>query len=474
MSHKDDIETLYNNPIHPSARQWFNIKTPWRIMNFFTPQDIQYLNQIATSIKLSGNPTKKKELINLLMEQKGFKKLDAGTNRIVYKFLEDQSICIKIAFDRVAINDNLNEYKNQEFLKPFCAKCFEVTPCGTVGLFERVYPIKNREQFKQIADRVFDIIVNVFLGKYVLADFGTNFFKNWGIRMHSYPVILDYPYLYELDSAKLYCNNPDPKSPTGYCGGEIDYDDGFNFLVCQKCGKTFLASELSKDRKQSGLIIEREENYMNITIEKNGKTIVLGEEKATSTYKKLSRKEYKMKKAAKELSVTIERAEGREEVKIDPNPDGTPINVQESFHDKNCKALEVKITSRDGDKYETKKIDDPFGYSGINNVFGYGAEKIEETPVSNEAETIYKDKESDSFGNNTMAEVVKNINIINNKAKEEDDLATDEVEKELTEPEDDIDWTEDDEEEILEHYSEDSPDVEVYNPEEDPEVLDEF
>ena len=35
-----------------------------------------------------------------------------------------------------------------------------------------------------------------------MADIGTNFFMNWGIRPGFGPVLLDYPYVYELDGNK--------------------------------------------------------------------------------------------------------------------------------------------------------------------------------------------------------------------------------------------------------------------------------
>ena len=85
-------------------------------------------------------------------------------------------------------------------------------------------------------------------GKYVLDDIGVTKFMNYGIRNGFGPVILDYPYAYELDGKKLICNKS-IKTPYGMvpCGGEIDYDSGLNNLVCCKCGRTYSARELAKD-----------------------------------------------------------------------------------------------------------------------------------------------------------------------------------------------------------------------------------
>lgn len=456
MANREDIDILYDRPMDISTRLWLSIQPKFFILNILTVQDIDYMHKIATSVKLAGNPSKKKELITQVMTYRNCKRIACGTNRLVFKYMEDQSTVIKVAFDRVAINDNLREYKNQEFLKPFCAKCFEVTPCGTVGIFERVYPVVNREQFMSIADRVFDIIVNCFLGKYVLADFGTNYYKNWGVRKGMGPVILDYPYLYELDSGKLYCNKPDPKSPTGICHGDIDYDAGFNYLVCEKCGKVYLASEVSKaDSKRGGIIVEREEHYMTITIEKNGKTIVLGDEKETTTYKKMTRKERKLKKDMKDFSITIERGDhsettGEEPVSKVETPVEEPIEFTETPIDQgesnlrtdDCKNIEVTIVTRNGDKYVGKSNE--FDYEnpyGSMNIYGTGAEYVgniyeedkpetkkvpeyneeeaevpEEVSAEEDTEVVYSD--DDSMGS-TLSEALKQINMINEKEREE-------------------------------------------------------
>lgn len=396
MSRNEDKEILMSRPIPTIAEQWNAIRTPFHIYNFLTYQDIAYLNQIARSNKLAGNPSKKKQLITQLMEARGFKKLDCGTNRIVFKFMEDQTFLIKVAFDKVALQDNIREYNNQEYLKPFCAKCFEVTPCGTVGLFERVYAVKSREEFASIAYTVFDIIVNCFLGKFVLADFGTKFYKNWGVREGAYPVILDYPYLYELDGGKLFCNKEDPSSETGYCGGEIDYDDGFNFLVCKKCGKRYLASELSKENRNKNILVTgKEETRMRIQITKCDGTILnLGETNETKTYKKYDKKEtpheYQMRRSLQDLKVYITRRSEEpeqtvEETKSEPEKVQTSSiygemvpNAGDEF-----KGLKVTVTTRKGKEYvggAAKNISPFSPAANYSSLYGSGAEVVTNIP----------------------------------------------------------------------------------------------
>ena len=127
---------------------------------------------------------------------------------------------------------------------------FQVTPCGTVGFAERVQPIKNRAEFAIIAPDVFDVLDGL-LGKYVMDDVGTQFFLNWGVTDRG-PVLLDYPYIYECDPDKLFCNKEYPDGTV--CHGFIDYDGGLNFLTCQRCGKRYNAVDLKKNRPTNHLV----------------------------------------------------------------------------------------------------------------------------------------------------------------------------------------------------------------------------
>lgn len=86
------------------------------------------------------------------------------------------------------------------------------------------------------------------------------------IRYNHGPVLLDYPYIYKLDGAKLYCSKKD--LITGLpCNGEIDYDEGFNSLICTKCGKRYLATDL-RDNSVDNKIIIKGGNHMKIAIKK--------------------------------------------------------------------------------------------------------------------------------------------------------------------------------------------------------------
>lgn len=237
----------------------FDFEKLWAppIMTLFTPNDIQELIRIATSVRYNGNINKKYELIDAVMKRRGFVKAHSGTNRVVYNFLESSAFVAKVALDKVGMTDSPAEFINQQYFQPFCCKIFEVDPSGVIAFVERVNPISSIEEFASIADDIFNMMVTKIIGKYVVDDLGTRTFMNFGIRQNSNghtfgPVIIDFPYVYEIDGSKLVCQTPKIDPATGMavsCGGDIDYKPGFNGLYCTKCGREYKAMDLAKHTK---------------------------------------------------------------------------------------------------------------------------------------------------------------------------------------------------------------------------------
>ena len=215
------------------------------ISSYLTQYDLDALYKLAKSAKLSARPKKKFKAMDNIMRRRGFTRFASGTNRVVYKSEFDDTILMKVGLDDVGIHDNIGEFHNQNVLKPFCAKMFDVSSNWIVGMAERVTPIQNRMEFQSIAGDVFDILNGVIIGKYVLEDIGCDFFMNWGIRIGFGPVLLDYPYCYILDGNKLQCKKINPVTGQA-CMGFIDYDDGINTLVCERCGQRYTAKSLGK------------------------------------------------------------------------------------------------------------------------------------------------------------------------------------------------------------------------------------
>ena len=251
MSRLSALEQLYSKKSALDFN-YDNLKAPL-IRSIFSEADIKRLTKIAMSPKYSANIDLKKKLIDAVMIPKGFRKAHAGTNRIVYYCLDNPTFVAKVAIDSVGMEDTPAEMRNQEFLKPFCCKIFEVTENGILGFVERVNPISSIEEFASVAEDIFNLMITKIIGKYVVADLSAKKYMNFGVRINSQgyefgPVVIDYPYVYELDDKKLVCAAP-IQLPTGEvacCNGEIDYTDDLDALYCTKCGKRYKARDLAK------------------------------------------------------------------------------------------------------------------------------------------------------------------------------------------------------------------------------------
>lgn len=212
------------------------------------PQDLDAIHRVITSAKLSGNGEKRIFAIRDIMARRGFTQLAGGTNRSVFTHPNYPHIAVKVAIDNVGIHDNPAEYNNQFILKPYCTKCFEVSADGAVGVFEKVGRIRNSVEFYQMWDDIYSLCEYFVTEKeLLLEDFGIKFFMNWGIRYGFGPVLLDFPYVYDIDWDKLHCDRPNDDGTI--CNGNIDYDDRFDFLVCEKCGKRYRAVDIAKKRE---------------------------------------------------------------------------------------------------------------------------------------------------------------------------------------------------------------------------------
>lgn len=218
---------------------------------------IDQLRSIVNNVKLMNNPSKKYELVNELFATIGLKPLASGTNRRTFYCTYDPTVVIKIASDRVGKSDNISEFTLQKLIKPFCTKSFDVTPDGVVALVERVETMKEADFKKVYASNVFDFTFEILRRGYVMEDIGGNFYKNWGIRFGFGPVILDYPYIFELDWTKLRCSHKDVH--TGYlCDGylDYDYDKGMSEIICTKCGTRYTAKYLAR-RIEAKTLLEK-------------------------------------------------------------------------------------------------------------------------------------------------------------------------------------------------------------------------
>ena len=284
MARSDLIKEMIYRNHSPLNFDFWKMQAP-PLYSLVSVQDIAYIHNIITHPKYTSKLDYKNDAINYVMRSRGFKKLHAGTNRVVYKHEEIPNIVMKVPFREVALSDGPNEYRNQFDLQPFVTRIFEVSPCGTMALAERVQAITSIPEYLSLYDSIFELLTNKILGKFVLEDIGTKYFKNIGIRDGFGPVLLDFPLMFKLDGQKLYCNKMHLDG--SICDGIIDYDEGFNKLICKKCGQRYYAAELAKNEVDNKIIkgfYSKGDSKMEICIRK-GRNIVARGGKATETIK---------------------------------------------------------------------------------------------------------------------------------------------------------------------------------------------
>lgn len=370
----------------------YEILTAPPILSMFTVEDIQQLNYIATSTKYSAKLKEKYQAIDEIMNRRGFDKLVSGTNRVAYQPRFANNFIVKVAYDSVALNDSIREYKNQFLIKPFCTKVFEVSPCGTLGVFEKVNPITNRKEYISMAADIYKLLSEFIIGQYIIDDIGTNYFNNIGFRNGFGAVVLDFPYVYEVDGKKIWCNKPDPNDPTGYCNGPIDYDLGFNKLVCKKCGAIYKPFELAKKikyNKDEQFINESEDITMKITISGGSKglkkqEIVTGDFKnpihairSNKMNKKVEKQLAEEEEKKKTVNGVAAAKEEKEEVKEDLAPEEEPVEVEEEKVEEAKKEVvsAFEISEEDVGKGDLGYIDDKEDIgkllAGINDLYYY-------------------------------------------------------------------------------------------------------
>ena len=255
--------TMIDNPALPiimsmykgtttSLGEYFDTLQAPPLCSILTDYDIAEIRKIVTSVRLAGNVHRRLFGINEILAKRGLVKLAGGTNRVVYSHPMYPNIVIKIALDRVGMKDNPSEYYVQNLLKPFCTKIFEITEDGLIAVAEKVERVRNIKEYTEMSDDIYSLYLYFVKEKgLVMEDIGVKFFMNWGNRPMFGPVILDFPYCYEIDPKKLHCKNVDEYGRI--CNGEIDYDDCFNFLVCKRCGKIHRALEISKGRFEESI-----------------------------------------------------------------------------------------------------------------------------------------------------------------------------------------------------------------------------
>lgn len=428
------IRLMYRGTSTIQEYNWENLQPSRTILSLMTQEDIDTIRKIILSPRYSGNNRLKMERIDDIMHLRGFTKFAGGTNRIVYEHPDAPGMVFKVAIDSVGIKDSPAEFYNQNLLKPFCCKVFECSACGTIASFEKVKRITTIEEFYTIIDDYYFMITNNIIGKYVMEDIGIKYFMNFGIRIGQGPVILDFPYLFELDGNKLICNAE--LDDHSICYGEIDYDYGFNKLICTKCGRHYMARDLAlSPEKRKALLRSKGAAKMRVNLinATNGNVIksvdtndireYLSKDTINSTTRKKNKENKTMRVNIVTTKVSVQDTTSTESA--------TPItnNVAEIVVDNTAKndtvnKVEKTITVKLGGRQiaETKKddktssglnvklVNKPVRNNNSNSNKNKKNNRINTSNVHNSADTQENNKKKFNKNNNSVeAPIVKSV-----------------------------------------------------------------
>lgn len=266
-------------------KYWDNLSRP-PLYQYIPQYVFTKLHEYFNNKRLYNRPKERFKLVNELLEPIGLKPLASGTNRRTFYCTYDPNIVFKLASDHVGMSDNLNEFTMQKLLKPFFAKMFSVTPDGLMSLSERVETMTEKDYKIIWSEYIFQIINDLLSRGYIMEDIGSNFFRNWGIRIGYGPVLLDCPYIYKVDRSKLKC--PRINKRTGeICNGDIDYnyEKGMSEIICTKCGTRYYASELAEIYpSESFTKIVKGRDYRMGTIDTNVKVQITKGDQVVNRY----------------------------------------------------------------------------------------------------------------------------------------------------------------------------------------------
>lgn len=282
-----DVRKIHLNAMYrslaytvPLERAFDDLQGPM-VEDLFDAETIKSIKLVVTNPKIKFFKDKFRILAGIL-NPLGYILAHAGTNRVVFQPQFDDSFVVKIGLDIAGRTNNPNEIVNQKYLKPFVCKCFDTTDDGVIGTFERVVPIENLYQLWSVREDIFDIM-RAITKRFIIDDFGTEAFKNWGVRKGFGPVLLDYADMYILDKDTAYCRKPIDWHSTAVCGGELGYTPGYNKIMCKKCGGIGKAKQYKGKEKLSVYVPSRGIDMgIKCVIKIGGRTVFSTEEGFTN------------------------------------------------------------------------------------------------------------------------------------------------------------------------------------------------
>lgn len=164
--------------------------------------------------------------------RKDYRRIGEGTNRFVC--LLDNHI-IKVAYNYLAYIDNMNELAQAKYKKKYLAQAFEtngiILVSEYVTVMDKMEFLENQNAISLILDRLKadSMLADGKEKFYILGDMGMSEknYGNWGKRMNGEIVVLDYGYLYQMNSTEWK-----EVSRCPICGSSLEYTDDYSELKC--------------------------------------------------------------------------------------------------------------------------------------------------------------------------------------------------------------------------------------------------
>ena len=370
-----DIATGFSSGLsYMDYKNIFNMLTHAGLDSYFYKEDLLLLYELAINPKY--NIVSKKDKLSVydqIICPRGFYRSHSGTNRIVYSHNTDETFIIKVALDKIGVEDNNKEFYNQKLLQPFVPKIFDISDNEAVILMEKVKPILNREEFSLYGNSIFDLITYLVGCGYIMEDIGTDFFMNWGIRFGFGPVLLDFPYVYRVNKSRLNCiqRNIDGSK----CKGKIIYDDGYNYLICDTCGKRYAAKDIGSSFKYLNEIRSKMKRSANM------EKISFKIQRGSQSYEITSGTSIIDEESSRNILPKIEKS-GRFVVKRGSKVVNNGETTLEKFinkHNAQAAKKEVKPNNQNNNQNQIFVNNNNLMLSTILKEFGYNTEDISDT-----------------------------------------------------------------------------------------------
>ncbi len=212
------------------------------------------LDKIRSIIEKSNDVDTNYDRIENLLDD-DFKVIDLGTNRLVLvsKKKKYKDLVFKVAGDSHGIEANYREFYNGDLDKRLTFS-YSISKDGVFVVQERV----TRMRSEDMKDRKKDVrhMLESLSKKILLVDCKLSNFKNFGIRKNGDVCLLDHGDTVPLPKyqgqdivnvneesyVSLRCKKMKDASVKNVkdlepCGGKLEYDKDFSYLICKRCGQ---------------------------------------------------------------------------------------------------------------------------------------------------------------------------------------------------------------------------------------------